>query len=83
MDGMPEQAVWFNWLLLALATPVQFYVGGSITSGAFKALRSGSANMDVLIAMGSSAAYFYSLPVAVRAVCPATSILRRPRSSSH
>jgi len=53
--------VWFNWVMLALATPVQFYVGAQYYVGAYKALRNGSANMDVLIAMGSSVAYFYSL----------------------
>ncbi|MBL8058350.1 MAG: copper-translocating P-type ATPase [Anaerolineales bacterium] len=64
MPGMARAAVaWFNWLLFALATPVQFYVGRQYYVGAYKALRNGSANMDVLIAMGSSAAYFYSLPV--------------------
>lgn len=56
-------APWFNWLLFALATPVQFYVGAQYYVGAYKALASRSANMDVLIAMGSSAAYFYSIPV--------------------
>jgi len=56
-------AVWPKWLMLILATPVQFYVGKQYYVGAYKALRNGSANMDVLIAMGSSAAYFYSLPV--------------------
>ncbi len=54
---------WANWMMLALATPVQFYVGWQYYVGAFKALRNGSANMDVLIAMGSSAAYFSSLPI--------------------
>jgi Cu+-exporting ATPase len=54
--------LWMNWLMFALATPVQFYVGGSIMR-AYKSLRNRSANMDVLIAMGSSAAYFYSIPV--------------------
>jgi len=63
MEGMPMVAGWFNWVLLFLATPVQFYVGGQYYLGAYKALRNRSANMDVLIAMGSSAAYFYSLPV--------------------
>ena len=53
----------FGWIQLALATPVQFYVGGQYYTGAFKALRNATANMDVLIAMGSSAAYFYSLAV--------------------
>jgi Cu+-exporting ATPase len=63
MGGMRESQWWFNWLLLALATPVQFYVGWQYYVGAFKALRNRSANMDVLIAMGSSAAFFYSLPI--------------------
>jgi Cu+-exporting ATPase len=63
MGGMREAQWWFNWLLLALATPVQFYVGWQYYIGATKALRNGSANMDVLIAMGSSAAYLYSLPI--------------------
>ncbi len=52
-----------KWLMLALATPVQFYVGRHFYVGAYKSLRNGSANMDVLVAMGSSAAYFYSLPI--------------------
>jgi Cu+-exporting ATPase len=53
----------YDWVMLLLATPVQFYVGRQYYQGAFKALRNKSANMDVLIAMGSSAAFFYSLPV--------------------
>ncbi|HEY70129.1 MAG TPA: copper-translocating P-type ATPase [Anaerolineae bacterium] len=52
----------YDWAMFVLATPVQFYVGWQYYLGAYKALRSGTANMDVLIAMGSSAAYFYSLP---------------------
>ena len=63
MDGMREAQPWFNWVMLALAAPVQFYVGWQYYVGAFKALRNKSANMDVLIAMGSSAAFFYSLPI--------------------
>ncbi len=58
-------ANWFVYLLWALATPVQFYVGWQYYVGAYKALRNKSANMDVLIAMGSSVAYFYSIPVAL------------------
>jgi len=48
-------------LLFLLATPVQFIIGWQFYRGAYKSLRAGSANMDVLIAMGSSAAYFYSV----------------------
>jgi Cu+-exporting ATPase len=61
--GAWAQAPWVNWLFLVLATPVQFYVGGDYYVGGFKSLRAGSANMDVLVAMGSSTAYFYSLAV--------------------
>jgi len=63
MGGVREARWWFNWILFALATPVQFYVGAQYYIGAYKALRNRSANMDVLIALGSSAAYFYSLPI--------------------
>jgi len=65
-DLIPQSigyAPWMNWLMLLLATPVQFYVGWQYYIGAFKALRNKSANMDVLIAMGSSIAYLYSLPI--------------------
>lgn len=61
--GMWAHEPWVNWLFLALATPVQFYVGLDYYTGGFKSLRAGSANMDVLVAMGSSAAYFYSVAV--------------------
>lgn len=54
---------WIKWLMMALATPVQFYVGWQYYQGAYKSLKNGSANMDVLVAMGSSAAYFYSVPI--------------------
>jgi Cu+-exporting ATPase len=53
------------WIQFLLATPVQFYVGWRFYSGAYKALRGGSANMDVLVAMGTSAAYFYSLVLTI------------------
>ncbi len=50
-----------KYILLALATPVQFYVGWQFYRGTWKSLKQRSAGMDTLIAMGSSAAYFYSL----------------------
>jgi Cu+-exporting ATPase len=59
--GLWSHALWVNWLFLALATPVQFYTGWDYYTGGWKSLRNGSANMDVLVAMGSSVAYFYSL----------------------
>lgn len=49
------------WFQFVLATPVQFIIGWQFYVGAYKSLRNGSANMDVLVALGTSAAYFYSL----------------------
>ncbi len=54
------------WFQCILATPVQFIVGRQFYIGAYKALRNGSANMDVLVALGTSAAYFYSLYLTVQ-----------------
>ncbi|MGB5747377.1 MAG: heavy metal translocating P-type ATPase, partial [Desulfobacterales bacterium] len=61
--GQWSHAPWVNWLFWALATPVQFYTGWDYYQGGLKSLRNKSANMDVLVAMGSSVAYFYSLAV--------------------
>jgi len=63
--GAWAHAAWVNWLMLALAAPVQGYVALDYYRGAWKALRNGSANMDTLVAMGSSAAFLYGLPVSV------------------
>ncbi|MFZ3016871.1 MAG: heavy metal translocating P-type ATPase [Gallionella sp.] len=52
--------VWMQWLL---ATPVQFWAGARFYTGAWSALRSGGSNMDVLVALGTSAAYFLSVAV--------------------
>lgn len=49
------------YLQWALATPVQFIAGWQFYRGAYLALKNGSANMDVLVALGTSAAYFYSI----------------------
>ncbi len=72
--GTWSDALWGNWLMFALATPVQFYVGWDYYTGSFKALRNGAANMDVLVAMGSSAAFFYSLPVTVALTLGSTAL---------
>ncbi|MBN2060935.1 MAG: copper-translocating P-type ATPase [Deltaproteobacteria bacterium] len=56
---------WVNWLFLALALPVQFYTGIGFYAGGWKSIRAGSANMDVLVALSSSAAFFYSLGVLI------------------
>ena len=50
-----------GYILWALATPVQFYVGAQFYTGMWAALKNKSANMDTLIAIGTSAAYFYSV----------------------
>ncbi|MBU2591747.1 MAG: heavy metal translocating P-type ATPase [Nitrospinae bacterium] len=61
--GAWSYAPWVNWFFLFLATPVQFYTGLDYYIGGYKSLRNRSANMDVLIALGSSVAYFYSLAI--------------------
>ena len=61
-------ATWLPWMLGLLATPVQFYVGWNYYVGGYKSLRNASANMDVLVAMGSSVAYGYSVAVLVGSV---------------
>lgn len=53
------------WLQFLLALPVQFYVGGHYYRDAFNAVRGGSANMAVLVVLGTSAAFFYSLVVTI------------------
>lgn len=57
MDMLPR---WLQWLL---ATPVQFWIGRRFYIGGWHALRSGGANMDVLVALGTSMAYFFSAVV--------------------
>jgi Cu+-exporting ATPase len=59
--GHWAHAAWVDWLFLALATPVQLYTGLGFYVGGWKSLRAGSANMDVLVALGSTTAYVYSL----------------------
>ena len=59
--GLWSHAAWVNWLFLVLATPVQFYTGWDYYAGGWRSLKHRSANVDVLVAMGSSVAYFYSL----------------------
>ncbi len=49
------------WLQFALATPVQFYFGRQYYMAGFKALRAGGGNMDLLVALGTSSAYFFSV----------------------
>lgn len=56
------------WGQMALATPVQFIIGGQFYVGAYKALRNKSANMDVLVALGTSAAYFYSVYLSIQSI---------------
>lgn len=62
----PNEMLLPHWLMngyvqWALATPVQFYAGWQFYKGAYKSLRGKSANMDVLVAMGTTAAYVYSI----------------------
>lgn len=50
-----------NYILLVLATPVQFYAGWRYYRGTYWAMRNRRANMDTLVAMGTSAAWMYSV----------------------
>ena len=63
--GNWAHALWVNWLMFGLALPVQGYVAWDYYVGGIKALRNRSANMDVLVAMGSSVAFLYSLVVTI------------------
>ncbi|WP_434704700.1 copper-exporting P-type ATPase CopA [Bacillus atrophaeus] len=56
------------WMQFALATPVQFVIGWPFYTGAYKALRNKSANMDVLVALGTTAAYVYSLYLTIQSL---------------
>lgn len=56
---------WVNWVMFILALPVQVYVGWDYYVGSVKSLRNRSANMDVLVAMGSSVAFLYSVVVMI------------------
>jgi len=67
--GLSLPAIFMNpWFQFALATPVQFIIGWQFYEGAYRSLRSGGANMDVLVALGTSAAYFYSLYEGIMAI---------------
>lgn len=57
-----------RWLQMLLATPVQFWVGKRFYAGAWNALRGGGANMDVLVALGTSMAYLFSAVVTLLAL---------------
>ena len=61
IDALP----WFTWgvWMMILVTPVQFIGGASFYKGAFQALRRRAINMDLLVALGTSVAYFYSVIV--------------------
>lgn len=61
-SGIPVPSLLMNaWFQMALATPVQFIIGWQFYRGSYYALKNRSANMDVLVALGTSAAYFYSV----------------------
>lgn len=69
LGGIDIPPIFMNpWFQFALATPVQFIIGWQFYVGAYKNLRNGGANMDVLVALGTSAAYFYSLYEAFKTI---------------
>lgn len=63
--GTWSHATWVNWLMFALATPVQFYVGWDYYVSAANSLKNRFANMDVLVSLGATTAYVYSCAVLV------------------
>jgi P-type Cu+ transporter len=71
IGSFPEWLPWVprilqnTWVLLLLATPVQFWAGGQFYRGAWAALRHRTSDMNTLIAVGTSAAYLYSLAMTV------------------
>ncbi|MCT9095509.1 heavy metal translocating P-type ATPase [Haloarchaeobius sp. HME9146] len=68
-ETVPGTDLVIGWAAFALATPVQYLLGKPFYVNSYKALvKNRTANMDVLIALGSSTAYFYSLGVLVFAV---------------
>ena len=52
-----------DYIMWILATPIQFFIGWGFYVGSWTALKNKSANMDSLIALGTSAAYFFSVYV--------------------
>lgn len=67
--GLTVPALLMNpWFQFLLTTPIQFVIGWQFYVGAYKNLRTKSANMDVLVALGTSAAYFYSLYEAMKTI---------------
>ena len=64
LEGSAHHDEWLpRWLQCALATPVQFWIGRRFYKGAWSSLSGGGANMDVLVALGTSVAYFFSIAV--------------------
>jgi Cu+-exporting ATPase len=74
-----------GWLQLALATPVQFWLGGRFYRAGWKAVLAKTGNMDLLVALGTSAAYGLSVYLLLQACRPwfATPVLRGLRSGHH
>ena len=69
LSAIPSVADWFpfrlDFLFLTLATPVQFWAGKQFYTGAWGALKHRTSNMNTLIAVGTSVAYFYSVAVTI------------------
>src|SRR5688500_5682399 len=60
-----EMMVYTNYLLLALATPIQFWIGWRFYRGFWDGIKAKASNMDTLIAIGTTAAYVYSAIVTI------------------
>ena len=71
------------WLQFGLAAPVQFWAGARFYAGSWKALRGGAANMDVLIALGTTAAFLLQPRRLARAAAGPARVFRGQRRRDH
>lgn len=75
-----------KWML---TTPVQFFLGWRFHKGAIKSIKRGTANMDVLVSLGTNAAYFYSvggirpIPISCPPLCAFCCRHRFPYQNPH
>ena len=62
-----QESIYVGYILFLLATPIQFIAGASFYKGAWGALKNKTSNMDTLVVLGTSAAYFYSVAILLTA----------------
>ena len=83
LDMLPHSIIHSEFLSTLFATLVVFYTGRPFFTGALRTLRHGSANMDVLVALGSGTAYVYSLVLSILSLVPSPYSLVPHHSELH